>query len=135
MRDRFERTCYQKLDEPILVWMGLEFRQIVLGISAGAGTAFVAAFIFHLGILGLLLGFGVGAGILFLFRFIRSGGPGYIFSRLYRAGLLELLPPGIRPRYLLPLPPVGRDGRFRLSPVQGEERNEGISNARKYYGR
>ena len=131
----YERVCYQKLDEPILVWMGLEFRQVVIGIGSGAGTSILAGFILGLGAIGLLLGVGVGAGVLAFFRFLRTGGPGYIFSRIYRMGILEILPRPLRPRHLLPLSGGGRVARFRLSPVLGEEPSEVRNDARKYFGR
>ncbi len=35
----FERTCYQKLDEPVLVWPGLEFHEVAASIGTRAGTA------------------------------------------------------------------------------------------------
>ena len=129
-----ERSCYQKLDEPVLVWMGLEFYQIALAIGAGAGSAMLSAFLLGLGFAGILLGVAVGGGLLGLFRALRHGGPGYVFARLYRLGLLEPLPRGLRPRHLLPLPGGGRRARFRLSPVLGEDREEG-SDAARYFGR
>ena len=133
----FERPCYQKLDEPVLVWAGLEFREVAIGIGLGMGTALVASLSLGLGLVGLLLGFALGGGVLCLFRALRTGGPGYVFSRIYRAGLLEFLPAGIRPRYLIPLPRWGKgnEGRFRLSPVSSEDTTDGADDARKYYGR
>jgi hypothetical protein len=129
-----ERSCYQKLDEPVLVWLGLEFRQIACAIGSGAGIAMLSAFALGLGFAGILLGVGVGGGLLGFFRALRRGGPGYVFARLYRLGLMEILPRGLRPRHLLPLPGGGRQGRFHLSPVLGEDREEG-SDAARYFGR
>jgi hypothetical protein len=131
----FERTCYQKLDEPVLVWLGLEFREIALSMGVGAGVAITAAFVLGLGFIGIALGFGCGGGLICLFRSLRSGGPGYVFSRLYRLGLFEVLPPGLRPRHLLPLPGHGRESRFLLSAVLGEGNLDERRNAFKYFGR
>ena len=129
-----ERSCYQKLDEPVLVWLGLEFHEIALAIGAGAGSAMISAFLLGLGFAGILLGVAVGGGLLGLFRALHRGGPGYVFARLYRLGILEVLPRGLRPRRLLPLPGGGRQARFHLSPVLGEDREEG-SDAARYFGR
>lgn len=129
-----ERSCYQKLDEPVLVWLGLEFHEIAVAIGAGAGSAMLSAFLLGLGFLGILLGVAVGGGLLGLFRALHRGGPGYVFSRLYRSGILETLPRGLRPRCLLPLPGRGRQARFHLSPVLGEVR-EVNPDAVRYFGR
>ena len=131
----YERTCYQKLDEPIVVWMGVEYREVVMAVAAGFATGLVTAL--FLGFVGLFVGFAVGAGMLSLFRYLHKGGPGYVFTRIYRKGLLEFLPPGIRPRHLLPIPPEarGRNGRFRLSPVSSKDPADGAEDARKYFGR
>jgi len=127
----FEKTCYQKLDEPVLVWLGLEFREVAVSIGAGAVAAILGGFLLGLGFAGILGGFGVGAALLCLFRSLRAGGPGYVFARLYRAGLVELLPRGLRPRYLLPLPNAGAQARFRLSAMAAK----GERHARTYFGR
>lgn len=130
-----ERPCYQKLDEPVLVWLGLEFREIALALGLGAGTSVIGGFLLGLGFPGVLLGFGIGAGLLVLFRSLHAGGPGAVFARLYRLGLCEVLPAGLRPRHLLPLPGRGRKAFFRLSPVLGEDGGKGDSDVRRYFGR
>jgi|GEM_PF-4328673 len=130
-----EKRCYQKLDEPVVVWLGLEFHEVVVSIGTGMLVALIAMFLAGLGLVGLVLGLAAGAGIMALFRSLKRGGPGYVFSRLYRWGLLDLLPNGLRPRHLLPIPGAGRRARFRMSPVLGEEKDHGASNAAKYYGR
>lgn len=130
-----ERPCYQKLDEPVLVWLGLEFREIALALGIGAGTSTIGGFLLGFGFPGVLLGFGVGAGLLVLFRSLHAGGPGAVFALLYRLGLCEFLPPGLRPRHLLPLPGRGRKSSFRLSPVLGEDGGTGDSDVRRYFGR
>jgi hypothetical protein len=130
-----ERPCYQKLDEPVLVWLGLEFREISLALGLGAGSSIIGGFVLGLGFPGVLLGFGIGAGLLVFFRSLRAGGPGAVFARLYRLGLLEWLPVGIRPRHLLPLPALRRNGAFRLSPVVSESQTKGDLHVRRYFGR
>jgi hypothetical protein len=130
-----ERPCYQKLDEPVLVWLGLEFREISLSLLLGAGTSVIGGFVLGLGFPGVLLGFGVGAGLLILFRSLHAGGPGAVFAHLYRLGLVEWLPSGLRPRHLLPLPRGARRGIFRLSPVLGEVHQKGDLDGRRYFGR
>ncbi len=133
----FERNCYQRLDEPVLVWLGLEFREIAVSLGGGALVAILGGFLVGLGFLGILLGFATGGGLLFLFRSLKAGGPGYVFARLYRLGLVELLPGGLRPRHLLPLPGGGRRSAVRLSPVLGENDEKGFpdADARRYFGR
>jgi len=110
----YQRTAYQKLDQPVLVWMGLEFREIGAAIGGGAAVAVGAGFVLGLGLVGLVLGFATGGMLVVLFRSLRSGGPGYMFAALYRAGLFELLPTGLRPRYLLPV--LRGQGRQWFSP-------------------
>ncbi len=38
-RCMYQRMAYQKLDQPVLVWMGLKFREIGAVIGGGAGVA------------------------------------------------------------------------------------------------
>lgn len=130
-----EKRCYQRLDEPVLVWLGLEFREIAFSLGMGAGTALLGGFLLGLGFIGVLAGFGTGAGFLFLFRGMKTGGPGYIFAKCYRLGLVEYLPPALRPRHLLPLPAARRGGVFQLSPCVGEPSSNGAPDARIYFGR
>ncbi len=130
-----ERPCYQKLDEPVLVWLGLEFREISIALGVGAGSSIIAGFVLGLGFPGVLLGFGIGGGLLAFFRSLHAGGPGAVFGRLYQMGLVEWLPPGLRPRHLLPLPVLRRGGTFRLSPVESESRTKGELHVRRYFGR
>lgn len=127
----FERPCYQKLDEPVLVWLGLEFWEICVALGVGVLGAFGAALLLGLG--GFLLGFGAGGGLLVLFRALKKGGPGHVFARLYRRGLVELLPRGLRPRHLLPLP--ARQAKIRLSAVLGQESKPRNEDALRYFGR
>lgn len=130
-----EKRCYQRLDEPVLVWLGLEFKEIAFSLGMGAGTALLGGFLLGLGFLGVLAGFATGAGFLFLFRGLRTGGPGCVFAKSYRLGLAELLPRALRPRHLLPLPGGGRRGAFQLSPCLGEDPPMGAPDARAYFGR
>ncbi len=129
-----EKACYQKLDEPVLVWLGLEFREVAASIGSGAAVAILSGILAGLGFAGIVAGVGVGLGLIALFRSLRSGGPGYVFARLYRLGVLEWLPAGIRPIQLLSLQRHST-GRFRWSPVEGEPSKEEIRDRRRYFGR
>lgn len=131
----YERPCYQKLDQPVIVWLGLEFKEITAAFGAGAAVAILTGFILGLGLPGMCLGVGVGFALVVLFRFLRSGGPGSVFARLYRAGLFEALPAAFRPRHLLPIPKGGRGGRFQLSPILEKEEVRGNREAFRYFGR
>jgi len=127
----FEKPCLQKLDEPVLVWMGLEFREVATSVGAGAGIAIGSGVLGGLGF--LVAGLGVGVGLLVLFRSLRAGGPGYVFSRLYRVGVIAGLPLGMRPRHLLPH--QGRAARVRFSPVEADPDRSTLHERRKYFGR
>lgn len=129
----YEKACYQKLDEPVLVWMGLEFGEVATSVLAGAAVAILSGFALQLGFAGVVAGFGTGAGLLTLFRSLRRGGPGYVFSRLYRLGFLEWLPAGLRPPHLLPIP--RHEPRLRMSPVEGEPDESARRDHRKFFGR
>lgn len=129
----YERGCPQQLDERMTIWKGLEWEEIVGGFVGGAlvGLASMAV----VGFLGILLGFLAGAAVLSLFRAVHSGKPGYLFSRLYRAGLWSVLPAPIRPKYLIPIPLGIVRGRIRLSPVPNSDQEEGRRLAHLYFGR
>ncbi len=131
----YEKRCPQKLDEPVIVWMGLEFHEVATAVAVGTGIAVFAAFILGWGFVGMLLGFGAGAGLIAGFRALRAGGPGYAIAWLYRWGAFEILPPPLRPRHFLPLPGRGTRSRFRMSPVTGEEDGHASREARRYFGR
>ncbi len=129
----FEKPCLQKLDEPVLVWMGLEFREVAIGVVAGAAVAIGSGVLGGLGFLGIVVGLGVGFGLLAFFRSLRAGGPGYVFSRLYRAGVIGWIPRALRPRYLIPL----RRGaaRLRFSPVEAAPDRRTLHERGTYFGR
>lgn len=127
------KRCYQKLDEPVLVWPGVEFGELALSLALGFGAGLAAGFV-GLGFLGLVLGVPLGALIATLFKLLRRGGPGYFFSRVYRSGLLSLLPPGWAPPYLVPAPLPGRPRRILLSAVAGDPEH-GRHFSRRYFGR
>ncbi len=129
----FEKPCVQRLDEPVLVWLGLEFREIATSVGAGAGVAIGSGILLGLGFLGIVTGLGVGLGLIALFRSLRAGGPGYVFSRFYRSGLVEHFPIAIRPRHLLPLHAKSR--LIRFSPVEGAADREDLRLRRKFHGR
>lgn len=129
----YRKRCYQKLDEPVLVWPGVEFGELVLSLLIGIGGGLVVG-ILWLGFLGLVVGVPGGAAIATFFKFLRRGGPGYFFSRVYRSGVLSLLPAGWGPRHLVPAPLPGRPRRFHLSAIAGE-RDHGKHFSRKYFGR
>ena len=131
----YERKSYQRLGQPVLVWLGLEFREIAVAIGGGAAVAVLFGFILGFGLVGILMGFATGAGLVVLFRSLRSGGPGYVLAAIYRAGLLELLPAGIRPRHLLPLGRLGHRGRVYLSPRVETVTIHGELDARRYFGK
>lgn len=126
-----KKRCYQKLDEPVLVWPGVEFGELALSLAVGFGIGLVIGFAW-LGFLGLVLGIPIGALVASFFKFLRRGGPGYTFARVYRSGALSLLPPGWGPPHLVPAPLPGQPRRFRMSAV---EENHGASFSRRYFGR
>ena len=130
----YKRACYQQLDQRIILGAGIEVRELGYAVAVGCVISLIGFFI--VGIIAAVIGVAVGAGVAFLFRCLHKGGPGYAFSRLYGAGLLEYLPPEIRPRYLVPLPERrNEDGSFRLSPVSGEDNVDGDEYARQFFGR
>lgn len=129
----YRKRCYQKLDEPVLVWPGVEFGELALSLAVGCGGGLVAG-VFGLGFLGLVLGVPAGTGVALIFKFLRRGGPGYFFSRVYRSGALSLLPPGWGPPHLVPAPLPGLPRTFHLSAV-GEEEQNGRYFSRRYFGR
>ncbi len=131
----YERMAYRKLDQPVIVWLGLEFREVGLAIGGGAAVAIGAGFVLGLGLAGILMGFATGAGLAVLFRSLRSGGPGHVFAALYRAGVFEFLPADMRPRHLLPLPRSARGGSFCLNPRIETEGRHGDPDALRYFGR
>jgi hypothetical protein len=129
------RRCYQQLDEPLVVFMGLMFGEVVVVLGVGFGSAILGLALFGMGvmgILGVLLSLGSALGAAKLLRGLRRGVPARPLSRLYRLGLL----PGFaRPRHLIPLAPGPRDrGRLRLSPVEGDDEHERRFRIR-YFGR
>jgi len=127
------KRCYQKLDEPVLVWPGVEFGELALSLAIGFGAGLVVG-LFWLGFLGLVLGVPAAAGIATIFKLLRRGGPGYVFSRIYRSGILSLLLPGWGPLHLVPSPLPGQPRQFHLSAVAGDP--EHAKNfRRRYFGR
>jgi len=129
----YRKRCYQKLDEPVLVWPGVEFGELALSLAIGFGAGLVIG-VFGLGFLGLVLGVPGGAAVAMFFKLLRRGGPGYFFSRVYRSGVLSLLPPGWGPPHLVPAPIPGQLRQFQLSAV-GEEEQNGRYFSRRYFGR
>jgi len=127
------KRCYQKLDEPVLVWPGVEFGELALSLAIGFGGGLVVGLLW-LGFLGLVLGVPAGAAVATVFKLLRRGGPGYFFSRVYRSGALSLLPPGWGPPHLVPAPLPGHPRRIRLSAVAGD-REHGKHFSRRYFGR
>jgi hypothetical protein len=120
--DMLVRRCYQQLDEPLVVFMGLQFGEVVIVLGAGFGTALVGFAVFGVGVLGILGLFGAlgtSLAIAKLLRRLRKGTPAYPLTRLYR---YRLLPPFLRPRYLIPLD-GGREAgsKVRWSPVEGND--------------
>jgi hypothetical protein len=126
------KRCYQKLDEPVLVWPGVEFGELALSLAIGFGAGLVLG-VLWLGFLGLVLGVPGGAAVASIFKVLRRGGPGYFFSRVYRSGVLSLLPPGWGPSHLVPAPRPGQPRQFHLSAV-GEEEGNVRHFSRRYFG-
>lgn len=129
------RKCYQQLDEPLVVFMGLQFGEVVIALGVGFAVAFIGFALLGVGVLGVLGLFGaLGAtlGVAKVLRNLRKGVPAYPLTRLYH---YRLLPPFLRPRYLLPLDGMKIDGaKVRWSPVEGnDERDRRARNT--YYGR
>ncbi|MBI2901128.1 MAG: hypothetical protein HYY17_13170 [Planctomycetes bacterium] len=129
----YRKRCYQKLDEPVLVWPGVEFGELALSLAIGFGAGLCIG-LFGLGFLGLVLGVPGGAAIAMGFKFLRRGGPGYFFSRVYRSGFLSLLPPGWALPHMIPAPLPGRPRRCHLSPIRGDE-DHGKYFSQRYFGR
>lgn len=129
----YRKRCYQKLDEPVLVWPGVEFGELALSLAVGFGIGIVLGLLW-LGFLGLVLGIPAGAGVATVFKVLRRGGPGYFFSRVYRSGALSLLPPGWGPPHLVPAPLPTEPRRLRLSAVP-EDDAHGRHFSRRYFGR
>jgi hypothetical protein len=129
------RRCYQQLDEPLVVFMGLMFGEVVGVLGVGFGSAILGFALFGvggMGILGVFFSLGSAMGTARVLRGLRKGVPARPLSRLYRHGLL---PPFARPRHLIPLAPrPGERGRLRLSPVEGDDEHERRFQNR-YFGR
>jgi hypothetical protein len=129
------KKCYQQLDEPLVVFMGLQFVEVVIVLGVGFGTGILGFAVFGVGVLGIVGLFGaLGAalGIAKLLRRLRKGTPAYLLTRLYR---YRFLPGFLRPRYLVPL--LGaRDGgaKVRLSPVEGNDERDQRARI-SYFGR
>jgi hypothetical protein len=119
------RRCYQQLDEPLVVAFGLQFGEIVIVTGLAIGGILGSAIFFGVGMVGLgvmLASVGAAAAVARLFRLMRKGAPGRILGRLYRYGILRILPTGIRPPRLLPLPGAPpRQARFHFSPIIGDD--------------
>jgi hypothetical protein len=119
------RRCYQQLDEPLVVAFGLQFGEIVVVTGLGIGSVLGSAIVFGVGLTGLgvmIVGVGASAALARAFRLMRKGAPGRVLGRLYRYGILRILPPGLRPARLLPLPvaPPGKT-RYHFSPIRGDD--------------
>lgn len=116
------RRCYQQLDEPLVVFMGLQFGEVVMVLGTGFGTALAGFGVFGVGVLGILGLFGAlgtSMAVAKLLRKLRKGTPAFPLTRLYRH---RLLPPFLRPRYLVPLDDSREGGaKFRWSPVEGHD--------------
>lgn len=116
------RRCYQQLDEPLVVFMGLEFREVVIVLGVGFGTAtigFATLGVGVLGVFGLLAALGASVGAAKVLRKLRKGTPAYPLTQLYR---FRLLPSFLRPRYLVPLLVTREGGRkVSFSPVEGDD--------------
>lgn len=128
----YRKRCYTKLDEPVLVWPGVEFGELALSLAIGFGAGLVLG-VLGLGFLGLVLGVPGGAAVAMGFKLLRRGGPGYVFSRVYRSGVLTLLPPGMSPPHLIPAPLPGQPRHFRLSAIPENENEKHF--ARRYFSR
>lgn len=128
----YRKRCYQKLDEPVLVWPGVEFGELALSLAIGFGVGITLG-LFGLGFLGLVLGVPAGAAVATGFKLLRRGGPGYVFSQVYRSGVLGLLPPGWGPPHLVPAPLPGSPRRFHLSAI-ARDPEHGSSFSRRYFG-
>jgi hypothetical protein len=132
------RRCYQQLDEPLVVAFGLQFGEIVVVTGLGIGSVLGSAVLFGVGLTGLavmIVGVGAAAALARAFRLMRKGAPGRVLGRLYRYGILRILPSGLRPARLLPLPvaPLGKT-RYHFSPIIGDD--DGDRRARgDYFGR
>ncbi len=132
------RRCYQQLDEPLVVAFGLQFGEIVVVTGLGIGSVLGSAVLFGVGLTGLgvmIVGGSAAAAPARPFRQMRKGAPGRVLGRLYRYGILRILPSGLRPARLLPLPvaPPGKS-RFHWSPIQGDDDGDRRSRS-DYFGR
>ena len=120
------RRCFRELDAPVLVLKQLyQLHELITVCLAGLATVIIGTFLFGVGLWGIIVigisATGVVAGLTHFFQMLRKGAPGHVRARLHRMGVLDLLPPGIRPRYLIPSPGLFSKQRFvRLMPVEGD---------------
>ena len=94
------RPCYRNLDRPFEVFLGLgPFELLLIAI---VGLVLMTVWNAPAGLLG-------GAAFGAVVKHFREGKPqGYAFCLAYKAGLLGILPEGLRPPGLLPAPgPLG----------------------------
>jgi hypothetical protein len=110
------RRCYRHLDRPFVVLLGLGPLDLFT-ILIGGGVLMAATN----PIVGLVGGIFLGAGI----KKLKEGKPrGYVFSLLYRSGLIGCAPAALRPPYLVRPPRWGKSRVLRFSGVPGPEDDE-----------
>ena len=134
------RKCFRELDQPVLVLKQLyQVHELLLVCAAGFGAVILSAVLFGMGLWGVIAmsvsTILVVSGLTRFFQMLRKGTPGHVQAKLHRWGILNLLPPGIRPRYLIPAPGLFSDQRkIRLMPIEGGSHGQcGIRSA--YFGR
>ncbi|MBI4566487.1 MAG: hypothetical protein HY716_17550 [Planctomycetes bacterium] len=102
----YRQPCPRTLDRPIQIF-GLEPEDLV-----GVGLLAIAVLFLVDGLLAVGVGLGAWVGLL---RLKAGKPPGYVCELAYRHGLLDRLPPSLRPPQILPRHVT------RLSPFTGDE--------------
>jgi len=120
-----DRPCLRNLDRAIVALWGLEPVDLCVIIGVVAAGLVVT----NIGI-GLVAGLFVCLGL----KALKAGKPrGYVFTLFYRAGVLRLWPPSLRPPYLV-IPPAFGKRTLSFSAAPGPEDDE-TEEARYFRGR
>lgn len=108
--------CYRHLDRPFVVFLGLGPVDLMAILLAGTLLLVVANPVVAV----------IGAtGVAFALKRVKEGKPrGYLFTLIYRSGLLSLLPQAARPPWLVKPPIVGKSPIVRFSGVPGDPDDE-----------
>ena len=119
------RRCYRHLDRPFVVLLGLGPLDL-FAILIGGGVLMAVTN----PVVGLVGGILLGAVVKQLKEGKRRG---YVFTLLYRSGLIALAPAALRPPYLVRPPRWGEGEVVRFSGVPGPE-DDATDEARFFRG-